>query len=118
MHPCENVGKALYGPTVSVGNCVPHLSCDSHVCMWYRQVEAVKFGVFFFTLLMLNLISETIGIICASLNRDSVVGNIYTSGVCLLLLMFTGFVQVNTADFPVCASIDLCWLHMGVCACV
>eukprot|EP00884_Botryococcus_braunii_P006931 jgi/Botrbrau1/16239/Bobra.0066s0024.1 len=60
------------------------------------QVVAAKFWIFFITLLFLNLISETIGMMCASLNRDPVVGNIYTSGVCLLLLMFTGFIQTRT----------------------
>eukprot|EP00884_Botryococcus_braunii_P006929 jgi/Botrbrau1/16237/Bobra.0066s0023.1 len=65
------------------------------------QVVAAKFWIFFITLFLLNLISETIGILCASVSRDPVVGNIYTSGVSMLLLMFTGFIQTRTPVYLV-----------------
>ena len=59
------------------------------------QVTVVKFFMFFALNFELLLISETLGIMCAGLARNELVGMIILATFYVPLLMFTGFIQVS-----------------------
>ena len=54
-----------------------------------------KFFLFFALNFELLLISETLGILCAGLHRNELVGMIILATFYVPLLMFTGFIQVG-----------------------
>ncbi len=56
----------------------------------------VKFFLFFALNFELLLISETLGILCAGLHRNELVGMIILATFYVPLLMFTGFIQVRS----------------------
>ncbi|BDA50620.1 ABC transporter G family member 19 [Coccomyxa sp. Obi] len=60
------------------------------------QVTVVKFFMFFALNFELLLISETLGILCAGLARNELVGMIILATFYVPLLMFTGFIQTHT----------------------
>ena len=59
------------------------------------QITTVKFFLFFALTFELLLISETLGILCAGLHRNELVGMIILATFYVPLLMFTGFIQVR-----------------------
>ena len=61
------------------------------------QITTVKFFLFFALTFELLLISETLGILCAGLHRNELVGMIILATFYVPLLMFTGFIQVRWA---------------------
>ena len=58
----------------------------------------VKFFLFFALNFELLLISETLGILCAGLHRNELVGMIILATFYVPLLMFTGFIQVSACS--------------------
>ncbi|KAK9917054.1 hypothetical protein WJX75_000354 [Coccomyxa subellipsoidea] len=60
------------------------------------QISLVKFFLFFALNFELLLISETLGILCAGLARNELVGMIILATFYVPLLMFTGFIQTHT----------------------
>ncbi len=81
-------------------------SCGAHIDDWEPdtplgmvqvgyQVTVVKFFMFFALNFELLLISETLGIMCAGLARNELVGMIILATFYVPLLMFTGFIQVS-----------------------
>lgn len=61
------------------------------------QITVVKFFLFFALNFELLLISETLGILCAGLHRNELVGMIILATFYVPLLMFTGFIQVRSS---------------------
>ena len=61
------------------------------------QITVAKFFLFFALNFELLLISETLGILCAGLHRNELVGMIILATFYVPLLMFTGFIQVSLA---------------------
>ena len=59
------------------------------------QITVAKFFLFFALNFELLLISETLGILCAGLHRNELVGMIILATFYVPLLMFTGFIQVG-----------------------
>ena len=59
------------------------------------QITVAKFFLFFALNFELLLISETLGILCAGLHRNELVGMIILATFYVPLLMFTGFIQVS-----------------------
>ena len=59
-----------------------------------------KFFLFFALNFELLLISETLGILCAGLHRNELVGMIILATFYVPLLMFTGFIQVRSPCPP------------------
>ena len=59
------------------------------------QITLVKFFLFFGVTFLLLLISETLGILCAGLHRNELVGMIILATFYVPLLMFTGFIQAR-----------------------
>ena len=67
----------------------------------------VKFFLFFALNFELLLISETLGILCAGLHRNELVGMIILATFYVPLLMFTGFIQVRSIPHPSCFTLAL-----------
>ena len=67
----------------------------------------VKFFLFFALNFELLLISETLGILCAGLHRNELVGMIILATFYVPLLMFTGFIQVCSIPHPFCFTLAL-----------
>jgi ABC-type lipoprotein export system ATPase subunit len=63
------------------------------------QAVASKFFVFYGTLVLVALTADTVGQLCAAVHREVVVGQIINGMLCLLLLMFTGFIQTETPAY-------------------
>jgi ATP-binding cassette subfamily G (WHITE) protein 2 len=63
------------------------------------QITVVKFFLFFALNFELLLISETLGILCAGLHRNELVGMIILATFYVPLLMFTGFIQVGPSTW-------------------
>ena len=69
------------------------------------QITLVKFFLFFALTFLLLLISETLGILCAGLHRNELVGMIILATFYVPLLMFTGFIQARSCPLgwqPAC----------------
>lgn len=64
--------------------------------MGYQAVFA-KFAIFWALVLLLGLISETLGLLCSGLFRSQLLGAIVLQGLYVPLLMFVGFFQVCRA---------------------
>ena len=62
------------------------------------QITVAKFFLFFALNFELLLISETLGILCAGLHRNELVGMIILATFYVPLLMFTGFIQVSACS--------------------
>ncbi len=62
----------------------------------YQAVFA-KFAIFWALVLLLGLISETLGLLCSGLFRSQLLGAIVLQGLYVPLLMFVGFFQVCRA---------------------
>lgn len=60
------------------------------------QVVAAKFFGFSLVMVLMMLISETMGMAAGAVHRNPTVGLILVSAVCLLLMMYTGFIQTHT----------------------
>ena len=60
------------------------------------QASVSKFAVFYGVHVLVALASDTVGQLTSSLHREHVVGQILNGMLCLLLLMFTGFIQTKT----------------------
>ena len=60
------------------------------------QATALKFFAFFLIVILLMLISETMGTAAGAIHRSPPVGLILVSAICLLLMMYTGFIQTHT----------------------
>lgn len=58
------------------------------------QVTLAKFWVFWAIVLLLGLISETLGILCSIIFHSQLLGAIILQGLYVPLLMFVGFFQV------------------------
>ena len=65
----------------------------------------VKFFLFFALNFELLLISETLGILCAGLHRNELVGMIILATFYVPLLMFTGFIQVCSIQRRSCLRV-------------
>jgi ATP-binding cassette subfamily G (WHITE) protein 2 len=68
------------------------------------QITLAKFFLFFGLNFLLLLISETLGILCAGLHRNELVGMIILATFYVPLLMFTGFIQVRAARVWPCTE--------------
>ena len=71
------------------------LGCNVMRAQVGYQITLVKFFLFFGLTFLLLLISETLGILCAGLHRNELVGMIILATFYVPLLMFTGFIQVR-----------------------
>ena len=60
------------------------------------QLAVAKFFGFFLIMVLIMLISETMGTAAGALHRNPTVGLILVSAICLLLMMYTGFIQTKT----------------------
>ena len=67
--------------------------CAGNVQVGYQAVFA-KFAAFWAIVLLLGLISETLGLLCSGLFRSQLLGAIVLQGLYVPLLMFVGFFQV------------------------
>ena len=77
------------------------------------QITVVKFFLFFALNFELLLISETLGILCAGLHRNELVGMIILATFYVPLLMFTGFIQVSACLATSCVeSLPSCPAHV------
>jgi hypothetical protein len=63
------------------------------------QASIQKFLIFYGVQVVVALASDTVGQLTSSMHRETVVGQILNGMVCLLLLMFTGFIQTKTPAY-------------------
>lgn len=63
------------------------------------QMTLPKFAAFYGVQVITALASDTVGQLTSSFHREHVVGQILNGCVCLLLLMFTGFIQTKTPPY-------------------
>ncbi|BDA50622.1 Broad substrate specificity ATP-binding cassette transporter [Coccomyxa sp. Obi] len=70
-------------------------SLAAYFLVGYQAVFA-KFATFWVLILLLGLISETLGLLCSELFRSQLQGAIVLQGLYVPLLMFVGFFQTHT----------------------
>ncbi|CAL8465028.1 g4563 [Coccomyxa elongata] len=70
-------------------------SVAAYFLVGYQAVFA-KFATFWALVLLLGLISETLGLLCSGLFRSQLLGAIVLQGLYVPLLMFVGFFQTKT----------------------
>lgn len=63
------------------------------------QAGAAQFACFYGILALVGITSDAVGQLAAALHREIIVGQILNGMVCLLLLMFTGFIQTKTPPY-------------------